>query len=128
MLRKTNELYEGLTKDVFLVKQGSVAIRGELSDEIKEGIEQTLDSVNLTEDEEKILDLRYNCNMLNSEIAELTQKSSQKIRAEFAGVFNKIRCSSKFIHFFRGTAEGDAAAFYAESLIRRQLGEHGGWG
>lgn len=121
MLSLTDQLYEGLLEDVFHIKKGRVAILGSLSDDAKEGINHTLETLNLSEDEKNSLHLKYNCNMSMKEIGELSGKSAQKIRAEFENIYSRIQASPAFVYFFRGIEEGDSLQHYAKRLLEKQI-------
>ena len=125
----TDEFYEGILQDVLQLDCKPTLKGKALSDDIKDGIDTTLNAIGITEDEENILQLKYDSLMSNKEIGDITGVTAQKVASQVKNIAARIRTSSKMLHFLRGQHEGEVNDLYALTLFNSQkaLKETGGY-
>lgn len=129
MRTHTDEFYEGIIQDVLQLNCKPTLKGKALSDDIKDGIDTTLNAIGITEDEENILQLKYDSLMSNKEIGDMTGVTAQKVASQVKNIAARIRTSSKMLHFLRGQHEGEINDLYALTLFNSQkaLKDTGGY-
>lgn len=128
-MKYTDLFYEGIISDTLNLTSSPVLKGKSLSDDIKEGIDTTLDTIEITPEEMEILSLRYDSMMNGKEIGELKGIRPQKVAATVRNICTRIRTSPKMMYFLRGQHEGEINEFYASSLFnfQKNLSNYGGY-
>lgn len=112
--------YENLTKDVMGLSQDERLITGQISDNIKEGIDLALNSLDLTTTEKELLENRYTHAFTYEQCGSFYNVSHQKARADIKNIIERLRASSKYEHFFHGVMEGDYQEVQIYEVINKQ--------
>lgn len=120
MKSQKTKFYENLTKDVLRLSQDDKLIKGQLNDEVIEGINIALESLNLSPSEQLLLENRYMHLLTYEQCGLMYGVSHQKAKSDIERLLNKIRASSKYEHFFHGKVEGDYQQYEADRIFTAQ--------